>query len=96
MGETFSTRMEFEAVWRERVIDALHQLNYARLHLQEVQHTLSVIARHSQDDHEFRQALRAVTEARQDFTRAEIVFRDLFIKGELFSEGITKEMVKYA
>jgi len=91
MGETRS-RSEIEALWRERLKGALHQLNAATLHVQEVQQEHRSHAIPAPDgDHAFRQALRAETEARRQYMSVLMTLQSLVLYGTTPSENTLGE-----
>ena len=96
MGDTFS-RTEIEAWWRERLKGAIHQLNSATLHVQEVQQDYCSRAIPSPDrDHAFRRALRAETEARRECMSVLMALQSLVLHGTIPSENALKEKSNHA
>ncbi len=96
MGEARS-RSEIEALLRERLKDALHQLNSATLHVQEVQQEYRARAVPSPDgDHAFRRALRRETVARREYMSVLITLQSLVLHGTIPSENPSKEKSNHA
>lgn len=96
MGEDVS-RSQMEALWRDRLKDALRQLNSATLHVQEVQQEVRLrVLPFPDGDHAFRQALRAETDARRRYMSVLMTLQNLILHRKIPSESALNEKANQA